>query len=94
MIKKLKRYDLVGGYFEPLDDGDYVKYEDILPLIENLKSEIKRLRDCCKDFKFVLEGSRAVMQSEEMLNKRESALMRALDWDNSKKALASVGVES
>lgn len=33
MTQKLKRYDLVGGYFEPLDDGDYVKYEDIIPLI-------------------------------------------------------------
>ena len=97
MIKKLKRYriDYDGKklFHEEHPNGEHVKYADILPLIENLESVIKRLRDCCKDFEFVLEGSRAVKQSEEMLDKRESALMRALDWDNSKKSIASVGVE-
>lgn len=91
MTQKLKRYeyDEGTGDYEIFEDGEFVKYEDIVPLIENLESVIKRLRDCCKDFEFVLEGSRAVKQSEEMLDKRESALMRALDWDNAKSTLAA-----
>lgn len=63
---------------------------DVEKLIKELEAkgrENERLRQCCKDFEFVLEGSRALKQSDEMLNKREDALMRALDYDNPKKAL-------
>lgn len=49
--------------------------------VHELTKEIERLKQCCKDFEFVLEGSRAVKQSDEMLEKREDALMRALDWE-------------
>lgn len=54
---------------------------DLLKYIEELTKEIERLKQCCKDFEFVLEGSKAVKQSDEMLEKREDALMRALDWE-------------
>lgn len=48
--------------------------------VQELTKEIERLKQCCKDFEFVLEGSKAVKQSDEMLEKREDALMRALNW--------------
>lgn len=49
---------------------------------ESRQAEIDHLKQCCKDFDFVLEGSRAnPWQDEIMLDRRERALMRALDWN-------------
>ena len=62
--------------------GEYMKRAHVAEAqVEELNKEIERLKQCCKDFEFVLEGSRAVKQSDEMLEKREDALMRALDWE-------------
>lgn len=74
------------GMYEK-ENGKFVKFSDV----EHLVAEIKRLQQCCKDFQFVLEGSRAIKQSEQMLDKRDTALMRALGWDDSK-ILSKIGM--
>lgn len=76
--KKLKRES--EEYFAKW--GEYMKRAHAAEAqVEELSKEIERLKQCCKDFEFVLEGSRPVKQSDEMLEKREDALMRALDWE-------------
>lgn len=49
--------------------------------LSSAKELIGKLKKCCKDFEFILEGSRAVKQSDEMLEKREEAFMRALGYE-------------